>query len=135
MEHVVETHNPPRTVPGKIIQEIDDLATIFTDHWFGRPAKKTNERLIELCAEITSIKVYIMGMETQFFNNPGSVQCTINLVDWVNRYDPKSLGRVLRIGGDEAQKQKMVSSRTRLIELWVLLRKLVQNLFRVNSGK
>ena len=112
----------PKTRAGQLAKLIHNECKTFTDFWFGRDARKTNDRLIELSCDVFIIYTCIVQLETE-------QKCRKDLIDHLNKYDAKKLNTVLRLGGTPENKTQLKASRRRLIEGWKELTPIIVKLW------
>jgi hypothetical protein len=105
------TAQPATKIERKALR-LNRLITVFTESWFPRDARKTNDALIELGSSVFQLVMFARKAEG------GSASDAAAALYVLGRWNDKALRGVLRLRGDAAEKKKLREARARFIERW-----------------
>jgi hypothetical protein len=113
----------PKNEIGRRAKTLHDSLEIFKGYWFGRDARKTNDRLINFSSKAMVVYCFIVALETH---------CTTNfnrdyVVKMLSEMSVNQLKSVLRLPNknNSEDRERLSKAKTGILESWSALKELV----------
>lgn len=84
MLKVVSTPFEPKTKLGKIVKKMNECMNVFTNYWFSKDARKTNNKLIELSSDFFIIYTFILDLDVNPEKTKSEQNCGSRIIKFYN---------------------------------------------------